>query len=48
MMVSGDEDGFLRLGVEVEGVGMKVEVVDIDAKGINPEAMVLVLVFIFH
>ena len=27
---------------------MKVEVVDIDAKGINPEAMVLVLVFIFR
>ena len=27
---------------------MKVEVVDIDAKGINPEAMVLVLVLIFR
>ena len=47
MMVSGDE-GLLRMWVEVEGVGVKVEAVDVDAKGMSPEAMVLVLVFIFH
>ena len=47
MMVSGDE-GLLRMWVEVEGVGVKVEAVDVHAKGMSPEAMVLVLVFIFH
>ena len=40
MMVSGNE-GLLRMWVEVEAV-------DVDAKGMSPEAMVLVLVFIFH